>query len=251
MPLQQRVIAHGYRRSSSIPSEPAATSSSQKQRRRRSLSSRRSGRDRPRRRALHRDARSLHSPARRSRSRASSSRSGPAGSRSLFRPKTSAALTKAAHAVNVPWRPASGLRAPRVPRDHRTQAADVLQPDLSHFGGILEARKIASWADSYYILVAPHNVGGPVVHSRCTPSRGSDTELQDSGALQRLRRPVRQEAAPGLPEVVGGVFALPAGPGLGVTLNEDAVREHPPQHDGFNLFAEGWERRGIPLPEQP
>jgi galactonate dehydratase len=36
---------------------------------------------------------------------------------------------------------------------------------------------------------------------------------------------------------------LPSGPGLGLTLNEDFVREHPMQDVNFNLFAEGWQRR--------
>ena len=56
-------------------------------------------------------------------------------------------------------------------------------------------------------------------------------ELQDPGALQRLRRPRRCcEAAPGLPPVgVDGCFALPDAPGLGVTLDVDFVAERP-QH---------------------
>lgn len=50
-------------------------------------------------------------------------------------------------------------------------------------------------------------------------------------------------AAPGNPEVVDGYFALPQGPGLGVRLNEDVIREHPQQRIFFNLFAENWHRR--------
>src|SRR5207237_8270884 len=42
------------------------------------------------------------------------------------------------------------------------QAADVIQPDLTMMGGILETRKLASWAESYYVMVAPHHVGRPV-----------------------------------------------------------------------------------------
>ena len=42
------------------------------------------------------------------------------------------------------------------------RAASVVQPDITHFGGILETKKLAAWADAYYVLVAPHNVGGPV-----------------------------------------------------------------------------------------
>src|SRR3712207_9555781 len=42
------------------------------------------------------------------------------------------------------------------------QAADVIQPDISHIGGLLETKKLAAWADVYYVTVAPHNVGGQI-----------------------------------------------------------------------------------------
>jgi galactonate dehydratase len=38
--------------------------------------------------------------------------------------------------------------------------------------------------------------------------------------------------------VVDGFFALPHGPGLGVTLDEEVIRQHPRQQIFFNLFAE-------------
>src|SRR5207244_1123807 len=57
-----------------------------------------------------------------------------------------------------------------------------------------------------------------------------------------------KEAAkgPGYPEVKDGYFPLPGGPGLGVTLNEDFIREHPMQGETFNLFKEDWSRRQSP-----
>ena len=48
---------------------------------------------------------------------------------------------------------------------------------------------------------------------------------------------------PGYPEVKDGYFSLPGGPGLGVTPNEDFIKEHPMQVEGFNLFKEDWHRR--------
>ncbi|GIT60086.1 MAG: hypothetical protein Ct9H300mP19_20340 [Dehalococcoidia bacterium] len=41
-------------------------------------------------------------------------------------------------------------------------AVDVLQPDITQSGGIFETKKIASTAEAYSIMVAPHNVGGIV-----------------------------------------------------------------------------------------
>jgi galactonate dehydratase len=43
---------------------------------------------------------------------------------------------------------------------------------------------------------------------------------------------------------VDGYFALPEGPGLGVTLNEDLAREHPRAEVHFDLFADDWHLRG-------
>ena len=53
-----------------------------------------------------------------------------------------------------------------------------------------------------------------------------------------------KETATGLPKVVDGYFELPKGPGLGVELSEETIAAHPKQDVHFNLFAEGWERRG-------
>jgi galactonate dehydratase len=160
-------------------------------------------------------------------------------------PQNVTALAKVARAVNVPVATGERTYARHEFREIiELNAADVLQPDLSHCGGILEARKIASWAESYYILVAPHNVGGPVSTAAALHLAAATPNFKIQEHFNDFADPYVKEAAPGLPEVVGGVFALPEGPGLGVTLDEDAVREHPPQHDGFNLFAEGWERRG-------
>ena len=52
-----------------------------------------------------------------------------------------------------------------------------------------------------------------------------------------------KQAAPGNPEVHDGFFALPHGPGLGVTLNEDVIREHPLRDLHFHLFDQDWHLR--------
>ena len=50
-------------------------------------------------------------------------------------------------------------------------------------------------------------------------------------------------AAPGNPEVVDGFFALPEGPGLGVTIDPDVIAEHPRRDIQFDLFQDGWQYR--------
>ena len=45
------------------------------------------------------------------------------------------------------------------------RAADYIQPDVSHAGGIMELKKIAAMAETYYIPFAPHNPSGPVANA--------------------------------------------------------------------------------------
>ncbi len=121
--------------------------------------------------------------------------------------------------------------------------ADIIQPDITHIGGLLNARKLAAWADAYFVLVAPHNVGGPVstaaaLHlAACTPNFKIQEHFND------FSEEYVKQAAPGNPEVVDGSFPLPSGPGLGVTLDENILRAHPKQAVHFNLFKEDWQKR--------
>jgi galactonate dehydratase len=48
-----------------------------------------------------------------------------------------------------------------------------------------------------------------------------------------------------MPEVdpADGCFPIPTKPGLGITLDEAAAREHPMANVDFNLFKSGWEKR--------
>lgn len=125
------------------------------------------------------------------------------------------------------------------------QVADVIQPDITHFGGLWETRKLAATAETHYVLIAPHNTGGPVstaaaLHlAACTPNFKIQEYFND------FADPWVKGSAEGLPEVdpADGCFPLPEGPGLGVRLREDVIAEHPRQQVFFNLFETDWHRR--------
>ena len=127
------------------------------------------------------------------------------------------------------------------------QACDIIQPDITHFGGILNTKKLAAWAEAYYMLIAPHNVGGPIstaaaLHlAACTPNFKIQEHFND------FAEAYVKKAAPGNPEIQDGYFALPSGPGLGVTLDEDVVAANPRRRVHFNLFAEDWHRRSAEI----
>ncbi len=163
-------------------------------------------------------------------------------------PENLAALKKVAEAVaplGIPVATGERLHTSFEYRElFELQAADIIQPDISHFGGLLNTKKLAAWAEAYYILVAPHNVGGPVstaaaLHlAACTPNFKIQEHFNDFADSYVL------DAAPGLPKVIDGYFALPQGPGLGLTLDEAVIAAHPRQGAHFNLFKDDWHKRG-------
>lgn len=159
-------------------------------------------------------------------------------------PENLQALKKVAEAVHQPIATGERLHTRFDCRElFELQACDIVQIDLSHFGGISEARKLAAWAEAYYLLMAPHNVCGPVATAAnlhldaCTPNFKIQEHFNDfadawvKGAVDHY------------PEVVDGYFQLPDKPGLGVTLMEEFVVGHPREDTFFNLFEEGWQKR--------
>jgi len=124
--------------------------------------------------------------------------------------------------------------------------ADIIQIDLTHFGGFGAARIVAGWADVHHLLMAPHNVCGPVgtmanIHfAIATPNYKVLEHFND------FADPWVGELVDSAPSVSAedGCFALPDRPGLGVTLNADACRAHPRSGGRIRLFEQGWERRG-------
>jgi galactonate dehydratase len=167
-------------------------------------------------------------------------------------PENLAALKKAAEKITIPV--ATGERI-HTRYDYRQlfelQAADIIQPDITHFGGLLETKKLAAWAETYYILVAPHNVGGPVSTAAALHFAASTPNFKIQEHFNDFAEDWVKAAAPGNPEVVDGYFALPQGPGLGVKLDEAVIQQHPQQRIFFNLFAENWHRRQAIQPTPP
>ena len=123
---------------------------------------------------------------------------------------------------------------------------DIVQVDLTHFGGFLQMKRLAGWADAYYLQMAPHNVCGPVgtmanLHlAVATPNYKVLEHFND------FADPWVQTLVDGAPTVeADGCFALPERPGLGVSLLHDVCARHPRTGGQIRLFEEGWEQRGF------
>jgi len=100
------------------------------------------------------------------------------------------------------------------------QAASVIQPDLSHAGGIFECRKIAAMAEVYYVGVAPHCPLGPIALSACLQLDACTPNflIQELVTLGEgyLKEPFK---------VRDGYIEVPEKPGLGIEIDEEAVKE--------------------------
>ena len=103
-------------------------------------------------------------------------------------------------------------------------AASVIMPDLCWCGGVSEAKKIASMAEVFYLPVAPHNCGGPVLHWASAHLAANFTNLK---ILETVRRHYLDEYRGILTESlvpVNGRLPLPEGPGLGVDLDPELLQ---------------------------
>ncbi len=161
-------------------------------------------------------------------------------------PDNAEMLAKVAAKIDIPV--ATGERVhTRYEVKHLLElgCVDILQTDITQSCGLLEGKKIAAMADAQYVTFAPHNVGGPLSTAACLHLAACTTNFTIQEHFNDFVDSWVKEAAsgPGYPEVKDGYFPIPGGPGLGVGLNEDFIREHPMKELHFDLFAEDWHRR--------
>ena len=106
---------------------------------------------------------------------------------------------------------------------------DIIQPDVSHAGGISEVRKIATMAEAYDVAVAPHCPLGPIALASCLQIDACTHNALIQEQSLNIHYNVQGDlldylADPSVFAYQDGYVAVPRGPGLGLTINEDAVR---------------------------
>ncbi|MEF3306119.1 galactonate dehydratase [Paenibacillus sp. GYB003] len=107
---------------------------------------------------------------------------------------------------------------------------DIIQPDLSHAGGILETRKIAAMAEAFDVAVAPHCPLGPIALASClqldTCSPNAFIQEQSLGIHYNQGSDLLDYLKdPSVFAYKDGFVANLTGPGLGIEVNEEKVRE--------------------------
>ncbi len=109
-------------------------------------------------------------------------------------------------------------------------AVDIIQPDLSHAGGITECRKIAAMAESYDVALAPHCPLGPIALAACLQldaiSYNAFIQEQSLGIHYNTDNDLLDYLSdPKVFSCNDGCVTIPQGDGLGVDINEDVVRQ--------------------------
>ena len=120
---------------------------------------------------------------------------------------------------------------------------DVVQPDLSHAGGISEVRRIAALAEAYDVALAPHCPLGPVAFAAslqvdfCSINAFiQETSMgihynEGADLLDYLKEP-------NVFAVKNGFLERPTGPGLGIEPDEERIREA--SRSGHNWKTPQW-----------
>jgi L-alanine-DL-glutamate epimerase-like enolase superfamily enzyme len=113
------------------------------------------------------------------------------------------------------------------------QAARILAPDIPKMGGLLEAKKVADHADTYYIPIAPHNVASPVG----TVAAAHVCAAMNNFLVMEFHAhdvPWWDDLVEGEPAIRDGFIWMNERPGHGLTLNEAVAKAHlKPGHSFF------------------
>ena len=121
-------------------------------------------------------------------------------------------------------------------RDHLTRRAfDIVQPDVAHCGGLTEMQRIAAMANASGILVCPHVWGSSIMIAAslhlaatlpaCPPARNPQPYIQEPVMeFDQTPSAIRDELCTTVFEARDGYVDVPTGPGLGIEVDEEALR---------------------------
>ncbi|MBF9021028.1 galactonate dehydratase [Rhodobacterales bacterium HKCCA1058] len=109
------------------------------------------------------------------------------------------------------------------------RAAQVINPDTAHVGGISEMVRIGHWAEAYDVALAPHCPIGPIalaaslqVDAVC---HNAFIQEQSIGIHYNTGADVLDYLVPGGIEIDNGDLLIPRGPGLGIEVDQEKVEE--------------------------
>lgn len=142
-------------------------------------------------------------------------------------PENIDALAEVRKAVRVPIATGERLFSRHEYRGiFERRAAHIVQPDLCHCGGLLEAKKIAAVAETYYMGVAPHNPLGPVANAAALHfALSTPNFIIQEDMLSDV--PWRWDVVESSLQAIDGYWQVSEAPGLGISVNEKAAARYP------------------------
>jgi len=119
------------------------------------------------------------------------------------------------------------------------RAADIVQFDVDHIGGILPAKKVAAMAEAQDIFFAPHASVGPVAAQAALHVDISTSNFFMQEAFHEFDVPWRSDFIGGYTPIENGRWKIPTKPGLGIELDDEAMKAHPPIPNNFPSLWDG------------
>jgi galactonate dehydratase len=121
------------------------------------------------------------------------------------------------------------------------RAADVVQMDIAHCGGLLAAKKIAAVAAMQDLRVAPHCSIGPVALAAALHFDVSTPNFMIQESFAEFDVPWRNDFVHDWNPIRNGELVLDERPGLGLELDDDALAAHPYLPNAFpSLWDDRW-----------
>jgi galactonate dehydratase len=145
--------------------------------------------------------------------------------------------------LRVKSRVAGGERLYTIPDFYRLvsqRAADVIQMDVAHCGGILASKKVAAIATAEDLLVSPHCSIGPVALAAALHFDLSTPNFMIQEAFGEFDVSWRAALVGGWNPIQGGYFYLADEPGLGVDIDIHEISRHPYKRNSFPSL---WDKR--------
>jgi len=126
----------------------------------------------------------------------------------------------------------------------KNHAVDILHPDLATSGGILETKKIGDVIQEFGVPMAMHFAGSPVscmANVHCAAATENFLVLENhsvdvpwwSDLVEGVEKPI----------VNHGFITVPDKPGLGITLNDEVMKQHlMPESGGYFEPTKEWDK---------
>ena len=139
---------------------------------------------------------------------------------------------------------AAGERLYTIPDFYRLtmlRAADVVQMDIAHCGGLLVSKKIAAMCAAQDIRVAPHCSVGPVALVAALHFDATTPNFMIQEGFGEFDVPWRNDLVRGWNPISNGEFVLTDEPGLGIDIDENVIADHPYVKNAFpSLWDKEW-----------